>query len=249
MPRPPASSQQQQLIPLPSPSHFLSHRFSPHPLPPPGIVAAAADDPLPSPSSSHTASPRILSLRQVSSLQQQLAGAEQAAALAKLAAAAPAPVLATPEKAAPSTPAPAAGAGAGAGAGDAAALQVELAKTAAQLQQATQRVAALEGERARLERDAKEMSRSLAASIHSPHSRSVALLYVRPPGRGSFCHFHGCLRPLTHHASHTRTAFRAAAARSGAAATWRRGVGPAAGAGKRTLNWTTWTWTRRARRA
>jgi len=106
---------------------------------------------------------------QVSSLQQQLAGAEQAVALAKLAAA-PAPVLATPEKA---VPPPSSAGSNGNGSGDAAATaawQEELARTTAQLQQATQRVAALEAERVRLERDAKEMSRSLAASIHSPHS-------------------------------------------------------------------------------
>jgi hypothetical protein len=106
----------------------------------------------------------------VSSLQQQLAGAEQAVALAKLAAA-PAPVLATPEKAAP--PPSSAGSNGNGSNGDAAAAaawQEELARTTAQLQQATQRVAALEAERVRLERDAKEMSRSLAASIHSPHS-------------------------------------------------------------------------------
>ena len=89
----------------------------------------------------------------VSSLHQQIAVLDQAAALAKLA-------VATTHKAPGGDPATAA-------------VQEELHRVAGLYHQATQRVAALEEERGRLEREAKEMSRSLAASISSPHSSST----------------------------------------------------------------------------
>ena len=137
---------------------------------------------------------------QVASLQSQVVVLEQALALAKLS-----PPMggggdghaqSVPSSSSSSSIPVAAGGAAGVGGGGVGVegLQEELTKMTSLYQQAHARMTALEGERVRLEKEAKDMSRSLAESIqmHSPqgHSHSSSTQRQRTTTGGSVPFFH-----------------------------------------------------------
>ena len=107
---------------------------------------------------------------QIASLQNHIVMLEQALALAKLSQpVGEGTVVSSSSSSSSSLPVATTAGGAGGGG-----LQEELTKMTALYQQAHARVTALEGERTRLEKEAKDMSRSLAESIqiHSPQGHS-----------------------------------------------------------------------------